>query len=51
MIKCNYFILAFRLECQKIARKMKEKLINIVLGDGREEVNFVLGAHDGKLVL
>ncbi|RKR14366.1 sulfatase-like protein [Maribacter vaceletii] len=57
--------LAFNKSYQKIALKMKEKLINIVLGDNRAEVNwgkgtkaigtkvyksnFAPGAHDYKL--
>ncbi|MBK1833833.1 sulfatase-like hydrolase/transferase [Roseibacillus ishigakijimensis] len=58
--------LAFSPEHQEVARKMKEKLIAIVLGDGRVEVdwggpkalgtgifrsNFAPGANDGKLKL
>ncbi|QVY66596.1 sulfatase-like hydrolase/transferase [Polaribacter sp. Q13] len=57
--------LAFDKKYQKIALKMKEKLINVVLGDGRVEVawgkkadgtkvfrsNFAPGAHDYKLKL
>lgn len=57
--------LAFDPHYQNVANKMKEKLINIVLGDGRVEVNwgpkadgttvyysnFAPGAHDGKFKL
>lgn len=59
--------LAFNKEYEKVAQKMKEKLINIVLGDDRAEVNwgkgtravgtkvvksnFAPGAHDYKLKL
>ncbi|WP_068471913.1 sulfatase-like hydrolase/transferase [Saccharicrinis aurantiacus] len=59
--------LAFDKEYEKVAKKMKEKLINIVLGDNRAEVNwgkgsnaigtevfksnFAPGAHDYKLKL
>lgn len=59
--------LAYSKEYKKIAKKMKEKLINIVLGDNRAEVNwgkgmkatgtdvkhsnFAPGAHDYKLKL
>ncbi|WP_282134014.1 sulfatase-like hydrolase/transferase [Seonamhaeicola maritimus] len=59
--------LAFNKKYQKIAKKMKEKLINIVLGDNRVEVgwgkggnvtgtnvyrsNFAPGSHDYKLKL
>ncbi|TXE06306.1 sulfatase-like hydrolase/transferase [Seonamhaeicola algicola] len=59
--------LAFNKKYEKIAEKMKEKLINIVLGDNRVEVgwgkgsrvtgkeiyrsNFAPGAHDYKLKL
>ncbi|MEL6273968.1 MAG: sulfatase-like hydrolase/transferase [Bacteroidota bacterium] len=57
--------LAFNPQYQSIAHKMKEKLINIVLGDGRVEViwgpkadgvevhysNFAPGAHDHRLKL
>ncbi|MGC6506211.1 MAG: sulfatase-like hydrolase/transferase [Coraliomargaritaceae bacterium] len=56
---------AFNPEFKGVAEKMKSKLINIVLGDGRVEVNwgpkadgtqifrsnFAPGAHDGKLEL
>ncbi|PKQ61742.1 sulfatase [Labilibaculum filiforme] len=57
--------LAFEKKYEKIAKTMKEKLINIVLGDGRIEVgwgkkadgteifrsNFAPGAHDHQLKL
>ncbi|NJB83529.1 sulfatase-like hydrolase/transferase [Wenyingzhuangia aestuarii] len=57
--------LAFDKKYAKIAKQMKEKLINIVLGDNRVEVNwgkrgdgtqvfhsnFAPGAHDYKLIL
>jgi len=57
--------LAYHEEYQEIAKKMKEKLLNIVLGDGRVEVewgqkadgvkvhysNFAPGAHDRRLQL
>jgi arylsulfatase A-like enzyme len=58
--------LAFSPKHQQVAMVMKEKLMNIVLGDNRIEVdwgdnkalgttvyrsNFAPGAHDGKLVL
>ena len=59
--------LAFDKAHRKVAMAMKEKLINIVLGDNRVEVNwgkgtkvtgtevfrsnFALGAHDYKLQL
>ncbi|GAA4953195.1 hypothetical protein GCM10023314_28470 [Algibacter agarivorans] len=57
--------LAFNQKYQDVAKKMKEKLINIVLGDNRIEVgwgknadgteiyrsNFAPGAHDYKLIL
>ncbi|MGJ8639605.1 MAG: sulfatase-like hydrolase/transferase [Opitutaceae bacterium] len=56
---------AFNPEYRAVADKMKEKLINIVLGDGRVEVewgkkadgtetfrsNFAPGSHDGRLKL
>lgn len=56
---------AFNPEYQAIAMKMKDKLVDIVLGDGRVEVNwgkkadgievhrsnFAPGAHDGQLKL
>ncbi|APZ45528.1 sulfatase [Polaribacter reichenbachii] len=56
---------AFQKEYQKIAKQMKEKLLNIVLGDNRVEINwgkwgtgtkiyrsnFAQGAHDFKLHL
>ncbi|MGY6647511.1 sulfatase-like hydrolase/transferase [Wenyingzhuangia sp. IMCC45574] len=56
---------AFKKKYKKIAKKMKEKLLNIVLGDNRVEVNwqrwgtgtkvfrsnFAPGAHDYKLKL